>query len=100
MFTAGWFFPDKTRPVPKRRRFVMKKFAALTMALGLISGVALAQETLTEHQVRTRLDEQGYTKVNELKSGDGVWKADARSADGNRLEVRIDPKTGKVYPDE
>ncbi|HEY0660133.1 MAG TPA: PepSY domain-containing protein [Lysobacter sp.] len=78
----------------------MKKFAALTLALGLISGAALAQEVLTEHQVRTKLAEQGYTKVNDLKFGDGVWKADARSADGNRLEVRIDPKTGKVYPDE
>jgi uncharacterized membrane protein YkoI len=78
----------------------MKRFAALTVALGLLSGAALAQEALTEHQVRTTLAEQGYTKVNDLKFGDGVWKADARSADGNRLEVRIDPKTGQVYPDE
>ena len=78
----------------------MKRFAALTVALGLLSGAALAQEALTEHQVRTTLAEQGYTKVNDLKFGDGVWKADARSADGNRLEVRIDPKTGRVYPDE
>lgn len=78
----------------------MKKLAALTVALGLLSGAALAQEALTEHQVRTTLAEQGYTKVNDLKFGDGVWKADARSADGNRLEVRIDPKTGQVYPDE
>lgn len=78
----------------------MKKLAALTVALGLLSSAALAQEALTEHQVRTTLAEQGYTKVNDLKFGDGVWKADARSADGNRLEVRIDPKTGQVYPDE
>jgi uncharacterized membrane protein YkoI len=29
-----------------------------------------------------------------------VWKADARSADGNRVDVRIDAKTGEIFPDE
>jgi uncharacterized membrane protein YkoI len=29
-----------------------------------------------------------------------VWKADARSADGNRVDVRIDATTGEVFPDE
>jgi len=77
----------------------MKKIAALSLALTVFaSGVAMAQEALTEHQVRETLAEQGYTKVNDVKFSDGVWKADARSADGNRMEVRIDPKTGKVYP--
>ena len=50
--------------------------------------------------MRTRLAEQGYTKVNDLKFEDGVWKADARSAEGNRVDVRLDAKTGRVYPDE
>jgi len=77
----------------------MKKIAVFTLAMA-VAGAAMAQDAMTEHQVRTKLAEQGYTKVNDLKFGDGVWKADARSADGNRLEVRIDPKTGMVYPDE
>jgi len=77
----------------------MKKIAALSLALTVFaSGVVVAQDALTEHEVREKLAEQGYTKVNDVKFGDGVWKADARSADGNRMEVRIDPKTGKVYP--
>ena len=71
----------------------------MALALGL-SGAAMAQQALTEHQVRTRLDEKGYTKVNDLKFKDGVWKADARSAEGKHVDVRMDPKTGEIYPDE
>lgn len=77
----------------------MKKIAVLTLALAAcVSGAALAQDALTEQQVRTELTTQGYTKINDVEFKDGVWKADARSADGNRMEVRVDPKTGKVYP--
>ena len=65
-----------------------------------LSGTALAQEALTKAQVRAELTDQGYTHINDIKFGDGVWKADARSAEGNRVEVRLDPKTGRVYPDE
>lgn len=75
-------------------------------ALLLVSGAAFAQtagtptEPLTEHQVRQQLAEQGYTKVNDVKFEDGVWKADARSAEGNRIDVRLDAATGRVYPEE
>ena len=61
---------------------------------------APTQAALTEAQVRAKLESQGYTKVNDVKFEDGVWKADARSADGNRVDVRLDAKTGEVYPDE
>lgn len=72
----------------------------LGLALACMGGAAMAQAGLTEVQVRTTLEAQGYTKVNDLKFEDGVWKADARSADGNRVDVRLDPATGKVFPDE
>ena len=82
----------------------MKKTIVLTALLSL-STVAFAQDAkpaapLTEAQVRARLTEQGYTKVNDVKFEDGVWKADAKSADGNHVDVRLDAKTGAVYPDE
>ena len=77
----------------------MKKLMASSLLLAAFaSGAALAQQALTEHEVRAKLTEQGYTRVNDVKFKDGVWKADARSANGNRMEVRIDPKTGQVYP--
>lgn len=54
----------------------------------VFAGAAHAQQPMTEQDVRTTLAGEGYTEV----------KADARSTDGNRLEVRIDSATGKLYP--
>ena len=72
----------------------------LGLALACVTGVAMAQAGMTEAQVRASLESQGYTKVNDVKFEDGVWKADARSANGNRVDLRIDATTGKVFPDE
>lgn len=69
-------------------------FASLTVA-----GVAAAQDAITEAQVKSTLEANGYTKINDIKFKDGAWKADARSADGNRVDVRVDAATGKIYPD-
>ncbi|WP_206862304.1 PepSY domain-containing protein [Lysobacter changpingensis] len=82
----------------------MKKTLML-IALLPAMGVAFAQnaaptEPLTQAQVRTRLTEQGYTNINDVKFEDGVWKADARSAEGERVDLRLDAKTGQVYPDQ
>ena len=78
----------------------MNKIAVLSLALFGVIGTASAQEALTQHQVRAKLEAQGYTKINDVKFRDGVWKADARSANGNRVDIRLDPATGNVYPDE
>ena len=85
-------------------KLVRKPLRALClgMALACLGSAALAQEQpgLTEAQVRAKLVAQGYTKINDVKFRDGVWKADARSANGNHVDIRIDPATGAVYPDE
>lgn len=79
----------------------MKKIASLTIALALgVSGTAMAQQALTEHQIENSLEQQGYTKVHDLTFRDGVWKAKARSADGQRVTVRVDPRSGQAFPDE
>ena len=57
-------------------------------------------DTMTAPQVRAALESQGYTGINDVEFDDGLWKADARSADGQRVELRIDPASGKVYPDD
>lgn len=79
-----------------------RKSLVLGLVLAGLSGMALAQAQagLTQAQVRAQLEAQGYTKVNDVKFEDGVWKADARSADGNRVDVRVDATTGEVFPDE
>lgn len=78
----------------------MNKIAVVSLALFGVVGTASAQEALTQQQVRAKLEAQGYTKINDVKFRDGVWKADARSANGNRVDIRLDPATGDVYPDE
>jgi N-formylglutamate amidohydrolase len=90
-----------TLAFPMLRGTSMKKFASLTitMALGL-SGAAMAQEALTEHQVQAQLEQQGYKKVHDLNFHDGVWTAKARSADDRSVDVRVDPRTGEVFPDK
>ena len=78
---------------------------ALGLSLALCAPAAMAQDAgaadaMTAPQVRAALEAQGYTKVNDVEFDDGVWKADARSADGQRVELRIDPATGQVYPED
>jgi hypothetical protein len=81
-----------------------KKITSLSFALTLgalsLSGIAMAQQAMTEPQVSSKLTEQGYTKIHDLKFKDGMWHADARSANGKDVDLRIDAKTGQVYPDD
>ena len=71
--------------------------AALTLAG---SGIAQAQDALTAPQVRAQLEAQGYTNVKDVKFEDGMWEADATSADGKQVDVKLDPRNGTVYPDK
>lgn len=85
----------------------MRHAATLTigLALALCAGPVAAQDAraadaMTAPQVRAALEAQGYTRVNDIEFDDGMWKADARSADGQRVELRIDPASGQVYPED
>lgn len=80
----------------------MKKLASMmTLALAFgASGAVMAQQAMTEAQVRETLIHQGYSDIDDLKFDGGMWRAEAESADGNDVSLRIDAKSGKVYPDE
>jgi hypothetical protein len=70
--------------------------AALAFGLGLgVSAAALAQ-SMTAPQVQTKLTAQGYTKIHDVDFDDGVWKAKAKNAAGNKVKLRLDPSNGKV----
>ncbi|ASR43289.1 hypothetical protein BEN78_07790 [Xanthomonas citri pv. mangiferaeindicae] len=71
----------------------------LALALSLTAGAAVAQDAMTSAQVRTALTDGGYTDVTDLEFKDGLWKADAKDANGRKIDVRLDPATGRVYPD-
>ena len=83
-----------------RTRTLAVPFALVLGTFALATSAAMAQQALTEPQVQAKLTAQGYTKVNDMTFKDGMWRADAKSANGNHVQVRIDAKTGKVYPDE
>ena len=74
----------------------------LAIALLPATGLAFAQQAagMTEPQVRAQLEAQGYTEIHDVEFDDGMWEADAKSADGNHVDLRIDPKNGAVYPSE
>ncbi len=78
------------------RRMLLGAAMIATIA---VAGFAVAQDAITEAQVKSTLEAAGYTNINDVKFKDGAWKADARSADGNRVDVRIDASTGKIYPE-
>lgn len=79
----------------------MKKLASLTITIALgFTGIAMAQEALTEHQVQAQLEQQGYRRVHDLAFHEGMWTAKARSADDRSVDLRIDPRTGEVFPDK
>lgn len=82
----------------------MRKFKPLLLMTSvlLVSGPVLAQDaatTMTEPQVRALLAEQGFTRIDDIDFEDGAFETDATSADGNRVDVRIDPTTRKVTTD-
>lgn len=51
---------------------------------------------LTAAQIRTALEAAGYTRIHDLELDDGYWEAEAWNAAGNKVELKIDPNTGKV----
>lgn len=50
--------------------------------------------------MRTHLQDQGYTHIDDLKFKHGMWHAEARSGNGKHVDLRIDPDSGKAYADE
>lgn len=86
------------RSFSRRTLLGVGMIAAMAVA-GLASAQDPVRDTMTEAQIRTSLEAQGYTSINDVKFKDGAWKADARSADGNRVDLRVDAVTGKVYPE-
>jgi uncharacterized membrane protein YkoI len=78
---------------------VNKTITSLTIALALGCGVAAAQQAMTEQDVRADLAQQGYNDVHDVDFHDGVWTARAKSGDGTKVKLRIDPTTGRAFPD-
>ena len=84
-----------------RRKLFAPQVLALALA-GAVAGGAMAQapDAMTAPQVRAALEAEGYTRIDDVEFDDGMWKADATNANGKRMDVRIHPRTGQVYPED
>lgn len=77
----------------------MKTFIlALGLAPLLAFGVAGAQTTLTEMDVRALLDSEGFNRVDDVdyEADRGLWEAEVVTLDGDEIEVHVDPLTGRI----
>lgn len=64
-----------------------------------MQGQPAASAPMTQAQVKSALEAKGYTNINDIEFDDGMWEADAKSADGNRVDLRFDATSGTVYTD-
>jgi len=81
---------------------------ALALSLAVAASAAAAkqppakgtpQQPLTSTEITAMLSAQGYRDVHDVEFKDGMWKADAKRGDGKDVDLKIDPATGRVYPD-
>ena len=79
----------------------LRPLAIALLSLATVPAAFAAEKaaSLTEPQVRELLTKQGYTRIDDLEFEDGMWETDATSADGNRIDLRVDA-TGKVYAED
>lgn len=78
------------------RRAVLLGLLAATPLLAQAQNADLAKASMTEPQVRALLTEKGFTRVDDLDFEDGMWETDATSANGDRVDVRVNPATGDI----
>lgn len=79
----------------------MNKLAILTLALAAGAfTTALAQDAMSASDVSSRFAAQGFTDVHDVEFEDGLWEAAARTAEGHKVKLHLDARTGTVYPND
>lgn len=80
--------------------------ASSTLAIAQTAPVVTPPEStaaatgMTEVDVRALLSSKGFTEINDVAFKEGTWTADAKSADGNHVELKIDAATRNIYSDD
>lgn len=59
-----------------------------------------ARPVLDKQEIGRALEAAGYREVRDLERDDAVWEADARRADGQRVELKVNGHTGAVVHEE
>jgi len=72
---------------------------AATVAIALSSSAVMAastDKTLSEDEIAKSVLAQGYSEVIRMEMEDGQYEVKVKTTDGKRLNLNVDPKTGKV----
>jgi hypothetical protein len=59
-----------------------------------------APSRLDEDEVKAKLAAQGYQDIHDVKFDEGLWKADARNAQGRKVDLLADPDDGSVVSEQ
>ncbi len=74
--------------------------AALNTALAQTTTVqvqtAPAQSRLNIKQIYDKVEAAGYTNITEIDLDDNVYEVKARNQENQRVELKLDPKTGEI----
>lgn len=55
-----------------------------------------APSRLNKDEIKAKLTAQGYQNVDDVEFDDGLWSADARSPEGKKVDLLVDPNDGSV----
>ena len=69
---------------------------ATVLFLALPSWAGSTGQFLTHQQITQRLLHKGYAKVIRMEMEDGLYEVKVKTKDGKRLNINVDPRTGKV----
>ncbi|WKU18287.1 PepSY domain-containing protein [Advenella alkanexedens] len=74
--------------------------AALNTALAQTTTTQMqtapAQSRLNIKQIYDKVEAAGYTNITEIDLDDNVYEVKARNQENQRVELKLDPKTGEI----
>lgn len=88
---------ESTLFAPPTEAQAMRRLILLSIGLVVPSTAGAQSSKLTRAEAEATIAAAGYESVRDLELDDGFWEADARHADGQWIDVRVHPETGKVY---
>lgn len=51
---------------------------------------------VTAQEVHDKLTAAGYQRVHDIEFDDGLWTADARNSQGQKVDIKVDPEDGHI----
>lgn len=69
------------------------------LAVGPVNGKVYVDEApskLNKDEITAKLVTVGYQSVHDVEYDDGLWSADAKTADGQDVDLLVDPDDGSV----